>query len=58
MDQEEMIPGIGRIEEAVSTEEMPDVEEEPPPEPPKKKRERAGPARKRRTSSPRGTYGD
>lgn len=39
--QEEMIPGIGRIEEAVSTEEIPDVEEEePPPEPPKKKKER------------------
>ncbi len=39
-EQEEMIPGIGRIEEAVSTEEMPDVEDEPPPEPPKRKKER------------------
>ncbi|MGV7930552.1 MAG: tetratricopeptide repeat protein [Spirochaetota bacterium] len=41
-EQEEMIPGIRRIEEAVGTEEMPDVEDEPPPEPPRKKRERAG----------------
>lgn len=42
LEQEDMIPGIGRIEEAVSTEEIPDVEEEePPPEPPRKKKERS-----------------
>ncbi|HNU91279.1 MAG TPA: tetratricopeptide repeat protein [Spirochaetota bacterium] len=41
MEQEEIIPGIGRIEEAVSTEEIPDVEEEPPPEVEKPRKGRA-----------------
>ncbi len=40
MEQEEMIPGIRRIEEAVGTEEIPDVGDEPPPEPPRRKKER------------------